>query len=115
MLGGSNVTQETAHSPVIEARGISKHFGAVTALEDVNLKLFRGEVVGDLFRRQTIMGFAFDVEILYLALKRGLRVKEVPVTWINSPRSKVDPVRDSLRMARDMIGIRFKNLLGLYR
>jgi len=78
-------------------------------------KLFRGEVVGDLFRRQTIMGFAFDVEILYLALKRGLRVKEVPVTWINSPRSKVDPVRDSLRMARDMIGIRFKNLLGLYR
>jgi dolichyl-phosphate beta-glucosyltransferase len=78
-------------------------------------KLFRGAVARDLFRRQTIMGFAFDVEILYLAVKRGLRVKEVPVTWINSPRSKVDPVRDSLRMARDMIGIRFKNWLGLYR
>jgi dolichyl-phosphate beta-glucosyltransferase len=78
-------------------------------------KLFRGEVVGDLFRRQTIMGFAFDVEILYLAVQRGLRVKEAPVTWINSRRSKVDPIRDSLRMARDMIGIRFKNLLGLYR
>jgi len=78
-------------------------------------KLFRGEVVADLFRRQTIRGFAFDVEILYLALKRGLRVKEVPVTWINSPRSKVDPIRDSLRMMRDMIGIRVKNWLGLYR
>jgi dolichyl-phosphate beta-glucosyltransferase len=78
-------------------------------------KLFRGEVVRDLFCRQTINGFAFDVEILFLAIKRGLRVKEVPVTWINSPRSKVDPVRDSLRMARDMLGIRLKSMLGLYR
>ncbi|UCH35354.1 MAG: glycosyltransferase family 2 protein [Armatimonadota bacterium] len=78
-------------------------------------KLFRGEVAADLFGRQTIMGFAFDVEILYVAIKRGLRVKEVPVTWINAPRSKVDPIRDSLRMARDMMGIRFKSLLGLYR
>jgi len=39
----------------------------------------------------------------------------VAVTWINSPRSKVDPVRDSLRMARDMLGIRLKSMLGLYR
>ncbi|HUT73534.1 MAG TPA: dolichyl-phosphate beta-glucosyltransferase [Armatimonadota bacterium] len=78
-------------------------------------KLFRGEVVRDLFRRQTITGFAFDVEVLFIALKRGLRVKEVAVTWINSPRSKVDPVRDSLRMLRDMLGIRIKSLLGLYR
>jgi len=78
-------------------------------------KLFRREVVRELFCRQTITGFAFDVEILYIALKRGLRIKELPVTWINSPCSKVDPVRDSLRMMRDMIGIRLKNWLGLYR
>ena len=78
-------------------------------------KLFRGEVAQDLFRRQTITGFAFDVEILFIAVKRGLRVKEAPVTWINSPRSKVDPVRDSLRMMRDMSGIRIKSMLGLYR
>lgn len=90
---------------------------AVHGIKDTQcgFKLFRGEVAEDLFRRQTIMGFAFDVEILYLALKRGLRVKEVPVTWINSPRSTVDPVRDSLRMMRDMVGIRVKNWLGLYR
>jgi len=90
---------------------------AVHGIKDTQcgFKLFRGEVVQDLFRRQTIMGFAFDVEILFLALKRGLRVKEVPVTWINSPRSKVDPIRDSLRMMRDMVGIRIKSLLGLYR
>jgi len=78
-------------------------------------KLFRGEVLRDLFCRQTINGFAFDVEILFLAIKRGLRVKEVAVTWINSPRSTVDPVRDSLRMARDMLGLRLKSMLGLYR
>jgi dolichyl-phosphate beta-glucosyltransferase len=78
-------------------------------------KLFRGEAAQELFRRQTIMGFAFDVEVLFLAVKRGLRIKEVPVTWINSPRSKVDPIRDSLRMARDMIGIRVRSMLGLYR
>ena len=78
-------------------------------------KLFRREVAQELFRRQTITGFAFDVEILFMAVKRGLRVKEAPVTWINSPRSKVDPVRDSLRMMRDMSGIRVKSVLGLYR
>jgi len=78
-------------------------------------KLFRAEVARELFVRQTIEGFAFDVEILYIALKRGLRIKEVPVTWINSPRSTVDPVRDSLRMMGDMFGIRLKNMLGLYR
>jgi dolichyl-phosphate beta-glucosyltransferase len=90
---------------------------AVHGIRDTQcgFKLFRGEVVQDLFRRQTVMGFAFDVEILYIALKRGLRVKEAAVTWINSPRSKVDPIRDSLRMIRDMIGIRIKSLLGLYR
>jgi len=90
---------------------------AVHGIKDTQcgFKLFRGEVVQDLFRRQTVMGFAFDVEILFLARKRGLRIREVPVTWINSPRSKVDPIRDSLRMMRDMVGIRVKRLLGVYR
>ncbi len=78
-------------------------------------KLFTKEAAHDIFRRQYINGFSFDVEVLFIAFKLGYRVKEVPVTWINSPRSKVNPVTDSARMLLDLFSIRFKDLSGLYR
>jgi dolichyl-phosphate beta-glucosyltransferase len=69
-------------------------------------KLFTGEVARRLFGEARINRFAFDVEILALALKRRYRVLEMPITWINSPASKVRPVLDSLRMLRDLARIR---------
>jgi dolichyl-phosphate beta-glucosyltransferase len=70
-------------------------------------KLFRGDVARDLFSRARIDRFAYDVEILYLARRRGIAIAEVPVLWFNSPESKVAVVSDSLRMLRDLLRIRW--------
>jgi dolichyl-phosphate beta-glucosyltransferase len=70
-------------------------------------KLFRADVAKDLFSAARIDRFAYDVEILYLAQRRGIPIAEVPVVWINSPESKVAVVRDSLRMLWDLFRIRW--------
>jgi dolichyl-phosphate beta-glucosyltransferase len=64
-------------------------------------KAFRRESAREIFALQTIDGFAFDVEVLLLAQAFGYRIGELPVRWLNSPESKVDIVRDSLRMLAD--------------
>lgn len=69
-------------------------------------KAFRREVAHDIARLQRTYRFGFDVEQLYIANKRGYRVKEVPVRWIHQDGSKVSPVRDSLSMVADVVRIR---------
>ncbi len=61
-------------------------------------KLLRGEDARALAPEMREDGFAFDVELLLLVRRRGLALREVPVTWRNDARSRVDPVEDSLRM-----------------
>ena len=78
-------------------------------------KCFRGEAAHRLFSLQKLDGFAFDVELLYLARKLGLRTIEVPIEWHHSPESKVRLVRDAVRMARDILRVRWHYLLGHYR
>jgi glycosyltransferase involved in cell wall biosynthesis len=56
----------------------------------------------------------FDVELLFLARKRGMRIREQPVTWFYSPGSKVDPLRDSLNNLLDVIKVRLYDLRGRY-
>lgn len=73
-------------------------------------KLFKKEVAKEIFTQTKINRFAFDVEILYLAKRNGLRVKEIPVCWINSPASRVNPIFDSLKMLIDLLRIRFLHL-----
>ena len=63
-------------------------------------KAFRAEACREIFRRQTLDGFAFDVEVLLLAERLGYRIDDLPVEWNNSPESKVNIVSDSLRMLR---------------
>ena len=69
-------------------------------------KAFRREAAQAIFSRQTIVGFAFDVEVLLLANHLGYKVADLPVRWSNSPESKVHIVRDSLRMLIDTARIR---------
>ena len=82
---------------------------AVAGIGDTQcgFKLFRGDVARSLFREARVDRFAYDVEILYLARRRGIPIAEVPVVWINSPESKVAVVRDSLRMLWDVLWIRW--------
>jgi dolichyl-phosphate beta-glucosyltransferase len=77
-------------------------------------KLFRRAAFRPIFKAQRVERFAFDVELLFLADKKGLNVKELPVRWINSPLSKVHILRDSSRMLMDVIGIRLRYLAGGY-
>jgi dolichyl-phosphate beta-glucosyltransferase len=69
-------------------------------------KGFRSRAAKEIFCRQRLDGFSFDVEVLLLAESMGFVVREVPVHWKNSPASHVRVVQDSLRMLKDVIGIR---------
>ena len=71
-------------------------------------KLFKETVARQLFGELKTERFAFDVEILARAQKYGYGIAEVPVRWINSSQSKVNPIFDSMRMIRDLIKIRMK-------
>lgn len=85
---------------------------AATEIKDTQcgFKLFMGKVARSLFEKQTIDGFGFDAELLYIAKKSGYTVREVPVRWINSPDSRVNILRDPFLMLRDLIIMR-KNYL----
>ena len=90
---------------------------AVPGIQDTQcgLKCFDRTAARELFGRQTIEGFGFDVEILYLARKLRFPVREVAVTWRHVPASRVDPVRDTLRMIGDVLRVRVNDLRGRYR
>jgi dolichyl-phosphate beta-glucosyltransferase len=69
-------------------------------------KLFTDEAAKKLFSVQKLDGFSFDVEVLYLARRLGLRIAEVPVMWSEGRDSKVRLLRDSAQMARDLFRIK---------
>ena len=69
-------------------------------------KVFKREAADAVFKVQKLDGFSFDVEILYLALKLGFKVKEVPVLWRAGEQSKVRVLRDSVRMVKDLFLLR---------
>ncbi len=78
-------------------------------------KLFTNRAADAIFPRQRIDDFGFDVELLYICRKKGLRIAEVPVNWTDIPGTKVKLVRESLRMLKDVIKIRFSDWRGDYK
>ncbi len=77
-------------------------------------KLFTRDAAEMLFESQTLDGFSFDLELLYLAEKASLEIAELPVHWIDAPGSKVHAGRESLRFLRDLAGIRLNDFRGRY-
>lgn len=77
-------------------------------------KCFRGEVAEDIFRYQSLDGWAFDVEVLKVARLHGWQITEIPVHWSYFPGSKVSILRDSIRMLMDLLTIRRNTRRGLY-
>jgi glycosyltransferase involved in cell wall biosynthesis len=77
-------------------------------------KCFRAETAEKLFSQQTLMGWSFDIEILYLARRKRLKIKEIPVQWYFDADSKVRAVRDALRMLGDIFRIHLHALRGRY-
>ncbi len=78
-------------------------------------KCFTDRAAEFLFPRQTVDGFAFDVELLFLARQQGMRILEVPITWHYMEASSVRPIRDTWRMGRAALGIRLGAALGRYK
>jgi dolichyl-phosphate beta-glucosyltransferase len=70
-------------------------------------KFFRGDVARDLFSRQQIDGYMFDVEILHLAERSGYRIKEVGVRWRDDGDTRYDPVGGTWRNMKEILRIRF--------
>ena len=70
-------------------------------------KAFRLDVCRPILEAARIDGFAFDVELLYLAQRAGLRLREIPVRWNHHEGSKVQFVQDSLRMLREVVALRW--------
>jgi len=62
----------------------------------------------------TLDGFVFDVELIHAAMQQGYKIKEVPVTWVHNDNSTVKIIRDSLRMARDLLKIWVNHARGQY-
>ena len=88
-------------------------------------KCFKGNVAKELFKKLKVYGkgkkvkgalvTAFDVELLFIAKKYGYKIKEVPIAWHHVATSRVSPIKDSLRMLRDVIKVRLNDLRGVYK
>lgn len=87
-------------------------------------KMFSAEATKDLFQKLYIYGGdhprkdaftgAFDVELLFLANKFNYRLREVPILWKHHHSDRVSPIKDSLRMLRDILRIRVADWQGKY-
>ena len=69
-------------------------------------KAFRKETAKEIFSRCEVNGFAFDFEVILFATKLGKKIAELPVKIINHRESSVNPIRDSVKMLRDLIRIK---------
>jgi dolichyl-phosphate beta-glucosyltransferase len=91
-------------------------FFALPGLQDsqCGFKCFRGEVAEHIFPLQTIDGWTFDVEVLFIARRMGYTIQEVPIPWYYNTDSKIRVFKDSVQMFLDLITIRLNGWRGVY-
>jgi len=77
-------------------------------------KAFTAEAARDLFSRGRIDGWAFDLEILALARRRGFAIAEIGVEWSDDGRSRVNPLKDMWKVIREALTIRKNLRKGVY-
>ena len=89
---------------------------AIPKIQDTQcgFKVFRRSTARDVFALQTIDGWGFDVEVLYIALKHGYKMLEIPITWYYRPQSRVSPLKDSITMVLEVLKVRRNGWRGLY-
>jgi len=90
--------------------------GGITGISDTQcgFKLFDRAVAEDLFSVSCIKGYGFDLELLYIAQRRGYRIAEVPINWEDKAGSKVRLLRDGIDMMRELMAIRRYAKQGRY-
>jgi len=77
-------------------------------------KAFTHDAARTVFSLQTIDGWGFDPEILFIGLRHGLWIREVAVSWAHDERSRVSYLSDGLKMLCELASIRCKAFLGRY-
>ncbi len=89
---------------------------AIPRIQDTQcgFKVFRHAAAHDVFQQQTIDGWGFDVEVLFIALKHHYRLIEVPITWYYKPQTKINPIRDSINMVMEVMRVRWNGWRGKY-
>jgi glycosyltransferase involved in cell wall biosynthesis len=114
-------TRQTIRQPLYR-QFFGRCFNAVTrgvmglrfADTQCGFKAFTRAAAQTVFQLQTIERWGFDPEILFIALKRGYRVQEVPVSWAHDERTRISYLKDGLRMLEDIAIVRWNALLGRY-
>lgn len=101
---------------------IGSAFGGLTSLltpgirdTQCGFKLINRDALEMVLPLLTIDGFAFDVELIFVAQRLGYAVKEIPVYWKHDPRSTVKMIPDTFKMARDVLKIAYNYTTGKYR
>lgn len=89
---------------------------AIRGFEDTQcgFKCFSRQAAEDLFSVQKINGIGFDVELLYIAKRRGYRIVEVPINWYHNNDSRMRLVKDSLAIVGEIFEIKRNWRLGVY-
>jgi hypothetical protein len=77
-------------------------------------KCFRADVAEEVFRYQKLTGWSFDVEVLYIAQRKGYQIREIPIDWYFKADTKISVLQDSWQMFLDLLTIRRNARRGLY-
>jgi dolichyl-phosphate beta-glucosyltransferase len=117
-MAGSNVEVHQNALRELMGRTFNLAVRALTGLPfrdtQCGFKVMSRRIVEPIFRRARVDRFSWDVELLYVARKRGVKIEEVPVTWRNAPGSKVGILSAPIEMLRDVIRIRRWYRRGVY-
>lgn len=97
------------------SRGFAFVMHSIMGLRDISdtqcgFKFFKNAVAQDIFSRQQIDGYMFDVEILYLAQKSGYKIAQVPIRWRDDGDSRYNVINGSIRNMRELLRIRLSTL-----
>jgi dolichyl-phosphate beta-glucosyltransferase len=115
------VSRQTIHQPLYR-QFFGRCFNAVTrsvirlpfADTQCGFKAFRRSAAQTVFGLQRIERWGFDPELLFIALRRGYNVREVPVTWGHDERSRISYLKDGLKMLEDIMFVRWNAMTGVY-
>jgi dolichyl-phosphate beta-glucosyltransferase len=118
LVCGSRATSDAKVNTVWYRKSLGRIFNSLVNLllidgvkdTQCGFKLFEASLAKYLFFHQTINRFSFDVELIYLASRSKIKIKEVGVEWENVKGSKVNLITDSTRMFLDLLIIRFNHL-----
>jgi glycosyltransferase involved in cell wall biosynthesis len=115
-------TSRQIHRQPLYRRVFGRCFNALTRLvmnlpfadTQCGFKAFTRSAAQTIFQLQTIERWGFDPEILFIALKRGYHVQEVPVSWAHDARTRISYLRDGLQMLKELAIVRWNALVGRY-